>query len=293
LVYDRIVESALFTFRIGKDENRKDFTVHAKAIAATSWYFRALVTNGMKESHTRTVDYTNVEPEDFVRFVEYAYRYDYTVPSWAHDETYVEDQMAPVPEVVPVEPYPNVPPAIPLFNPRYPSAFTNNESGSKKKRGKNNGGADSLPASFDKHNYLTSNEPKTTTLAAFEPQHNTAPDQDFTPVFLAHARLYTFACMRLVDPLKRLTLHKLHKTLLGFQLYERRVPDVIELARYAYKQGEERKNDGTKDELRQLVVEYMVREVTTFGKHEAFISLLQEGGEFVVDFWDLVYQEQL
>ena len=80
-----------------------------------------------------------------------------------------------------------------------------------------------------------------------------APEQNFTLVFLAHAWLYTFACMRLVKPLRRLALHKIHKTLQYFQLYEERIIDVIELTRYAYELGEDKSDDGTIDDLRMLV----------------------------------------
>jgi hypothetical protein len=94
--------------------------------------------------------------------------------------------------------------------------------------------------------------------------------------------------MRLIDPLKRLALSKLHETLRRFKLYNRRVSDVVELARYAYEHGEDRKSDGTIEDLRKLVVEYIACEVSTIGKHEAFALLLQEGGEFVVDFWRII-----
>lgn len=151
----------------------------------------------------------------------------------------------------------------------------------------------SLRQSFGERQYLMQNEPPTQIQLDFLPKRNSKRTQNFTPIFLAHARLYTFACMRLVDPLKRLALHKLHRTLLPFRLYSRRVGDVIDLARYAYDHGEDRKPDGTIEDLRKLVVEYIVCEVSTIGKHEAFAILLQEGGEFVVDFWSIIAKEDL
>jgi hypothetical protein len=36
------------------------------------------------------------------------------------------------------------------------------------------------------------------------------------------------------------------------------------------------------------VVEYMACEVDTIGKHKDFKTLLEEGGEFVTDFWGIV-----
>lgn len=51
--------------------------MHSKAIAATSPQVNALVDNNILESHTGCADLEDVEPEDFARFVEYAYRSDY------------------------------------------------------------------------------------------------------------------------------------------------------------------------------------------------------------------------
>lgn len=86
-------------------------------------------------------------------------------------------------------------------------------------------------------------------------------------MFLAHARLYSFADLRLVHPLKNSALHKLQKTLLAFQLYPKRIGDVIKLVRYAYEHGLDRSEASGMDELRRLVVEYMVSEVDAIGKH--------------------------
>jgi hypothetical protein len=94
--------------------------------------------------------------------------------------------------------------------------------------------------------------------------------------------------MRLIYPLKSLALHKLHKTLMDFELYHQRVSDIVELARYAYENGPDRSEAGTLNDLRQLVVEYVVCEIDTIGRHNRFKALLEDGGEFVGDFWRIV-----
>jgi hypothetical protein len=93
--------------------------------------------------------------------------------------------------------------------------------------------------------------------------------------------------MRLIAPLKALTIEKLHKTLSKFKLYADRIGDIIELARYAYSNQDlpSRSIDGTLDDLKKLVVEYIVCEIDIIGKHDAFVEYIEEGGEFVVDFW--------
>jgi hypothetical protein len=146
-----------------------------------------------------------------------------------------------------------------------------------------------LRTQFNTRNYLLGSSPKSQILHTFEPLSNSAAEQNFTPIFLAHARLYSFAHLRLVTPLKALTLDKLHKTLMGFQLYHNRIGDIVELARYAYSDLDlpNRSDDGTLDELRKLVVEYIVCEIDIIGKHDKFVRLMEEGGEFVGDFWRL------
>lgn len=306
---DSLIQSKLFTFYIGKE--KKAFVVHSKAVAATSWHFHALVNNGMVQSQEGSVEYPDMEQDDFARFVEYSYRYDYTAPSWTLDEKTVKNgdldgaayngEVPPPPPVdwdVPPEPEPEPEPVA--YDEMVPDPYWGlSKAQAKKMRARkepsvnSNQATHSLRQNFHGRAYLTYCEPKTAMLDRFLPTENSTPEQNFTPVFLAHARLYTFACMRLIDPLKRLALHKLHQTLLKFKLYDRRVGDVVELARYAYDNGEDRKPDGTIEDLRKLVVEYIACEVSTIGKHEAFAPLLQEGGEFVVDFWRIIAKENL
>jgi hypothetical protein len=286
-----LIQSDLFTFHIGDDKT--PFVVHSSAVAATSDPFRALVSGGLGEAQTRTAELDDVQPDDFVRFLEYAYRRDYTVPGWTHDGSAaatsdVEQGEEVVVEEAPPSPLPEVNPDNIVQDVPAVEAAADDGWGSfaltpKKKKVKKSD-AVALRNKFQKRNYLTDS----VDLEGFQPKSNSAADQNFTPVFLAHARLYTFAEMRLVYPLRSLTLHKLHKTLVGFQLYTERVGDIVELARYAYDHGPDRSKSGRMNDLRQLVVEYMACEVDTIGKHKDFKTLLEEGGEFVTDFWGIV-----
>ncbi|KAF1838836.1 hypothetical protein BDW02DRAFT_564687 [Decorospora gaudefroyi] len=242
----------------------------------------------MRESETGSVEYADMEPDDFSRYVEYAYRYDYTVPSCGLDDRVTKEEVLEEEARLAEERLETA--RLEEAIPETPVLFS---SKSQKRKAKMLSASITPRTNFVRRNSVTRNEPKASMLDNFEPQGNNSPEQDFTLVFLAHARLYTFAYMRLIDPLKRLALHKLHKTLLGFQLYKRRIGDVIELARYAYGTGEDRKEDGTIEDLRKLVMEYMACAVSTFGKHDDFVSLLEEGGEFVGDFWRTVVKEGL
>lgn len=268
------------------------------------------------ESQTRFADLEDIEPEDFARYLEYAYRYDYTVPTWVKDESntidsserkssaniivndssyrYLSPPLPPSPGPEDIPPTAETPCEIIEDWPVQDEPTSPYYGFSKKETTKPvEIRCATLRPRFDNRKYLSDDEPKAAMNKKFMPVTNSTARQNFTPVFLAHARLYTFAGMRMVDPLKNLVLHKLHTTLLGFKLYHQRVGDVIELARYAYEHGKDREDDGTMDELRTLVVEYIACELSTFGRHKAFLRLMEDGGEFVGDFWNIVMKDKL
>jgi hypothetical protein len=285
--------------------------VHSAAIAATSEYFNALINGGMGEAQKGCATFKDVRVDDFVRFCEFAYRGDYTVPAW--------------------EPVSMDPPAEPDD---VQGVLSKKEREKRKKMRKSsqtwsalivgsrqaayqatsiaNGftpddstfevacavdctgmpvrtSRAQLRSQFNNRNYSLDNCSSDGVFMGFQPVINSAAEQCFTPVFLAYARLYNFAHLRLVTTLKTLTLNKLHQTLLCFNLYRDRIGDVIELARYAYSDLDlpNRGDDGTLDELRTLIVEYIVCEIDTIGEHDEFVKLMEEGGEFVGDFWRL------
>ncbi|KAF2177022.1 hypothetical protein K469DRAFT_604966, partial [Zopfia rhizophila CBS 207.26] len=132
--------------------------------------------------------------------------------------------------------------------------------------------------------------PKTVILDEQSPRSNSTSNEDFTEVFLAHVCLYSFADKYLIQPLRSLALHKLHQTLKGFKLYHTLVGDIIELARYAYPSDHtpDRNEDGTIDGLQQLITEYIAYEADVIGKSMEFSELMEEGGQFVGDFWRIV-----
>jgi hypothetical protein len=275
--------------------------VHAAAIAATSQQLDALINGGMEESATQCAKIEDVNVDDFIRFCEYAYRSDYTTPPWKEvlpelsstsskgqqngdDDPWgvpmpkkkksKKGRVVPVPEIY--EPVPDVyeelPAAPPVPEPLYEAVPISRAP---------------LWTRFNSRTYLDDSGPKAQILQHFEPRSNTAVDQDFKPVLLAHARLYCFAHLRLIEQLTALTLDKLHKTLMNFKLFTSRVEDIIELARFAYSNLDlpDRRDDETINDLRKLVVEYIVCEIDTIGKCDEFVKYMEEGSEFVGDFW--------
>ena len=91
---------------------------------------------------------------------------------------------------------------------------------------------------------------------------NISPDENYTPVFLSHARLYVLVDTYLVRPLCDLALHKLQYCLTKYLLSRGRPGDIVNLIRYAYAST---RGLGA-GPLRTLVAQYAAKEVKDKGK---------------------------
>jgi hypothetical protein len=118
---------------------------------------------------------------------------------------------------------------------------------------------------------------------------------DISIELLAHARLYCFASIRLIEPLQDLALEKLSIALCtSDKLLSSRskcpffMEGYLSLARYVYSDASnlpERTNFEDIDELRDRVVENIVNNIEEIDGTDEFKALMKEGGEFVWDFW--------
>jgi hypothetical protein len=124
-----------------------------------------------------------------------------------------------------------------------------------------------------------------------KPKITVSANDDHTNVLIAHAAMYSFAVRFEIAKLKVLSLGKLHDKLTRFELKAERVADVLTLVRYVYET--ERSMSRDMQELRALVVKYVVSEVSGFGTSDEFGKLLEEGGLFVRDFWNLIHKSLL
>lgn len=258
--------------------------MHSHAIAATSDPFRALVNGNLVEAAERSAVIRDVQADDFLRFIEYAYRRDYTIPPCTPE---VLNEASPDSTKIRG---PNTG-KVALLPQAKPGTRPGMRFGEESKRSATN--SHRLRAEFRNLSYAVDGLPNSELIKQSTPCGNDNADQDFTGILLAHARMYTLAETYMVHPLKTLALHKLHLTLCDFELCDRRTKDIVELCRYAYKNGHDRSEDGTLDRLRALVVEYMAIEICTIQVHEQFLSLIEEGGEFVSDFWVKVARNML
>lgn len=109
---------------------------------------------------------------------------------------------------------------------------------------------------------------------------NENKNEDYTDVFLAHARLYVFANNYLIYDLKTLALENLHETLKCFQLYSHRTQDIISLIHYVY-QNTKILDDGEIEPMRAILVEYVSFEMDILMKDSAFNDLVT--GDEILD----------
>lgn len=116
-------------------------------------------------------------------------------------------------------------------------------------------------------------------------------NENHTNVFIAHAAMHALAINYEITKLKTLSLQKLADKLMRFDCKPERVGDVLALVRWVY--TTESTMLRNMPELTDLVVRYVVSEVSGFGNSEEFADLLMEGGGFVKDFWRIVYTNLL
>jgi hypothetical protein len=115
--------------------------------------------------------------------------------------------------------------------------------------------------------------------------------RNVSDVSLSYARLYAFAEKYLIDILKELTLHKLHKYLVALPIYNRTRTAIFDLLLLAYdnENTPDRTNmseDGVIDELRELVVEFVVVHLPAFRDFSGHRELLVRGGDYTLDLHD-------
>lgn len=128
-----------------------------------------------------------------------------------------------------------------------------------------------------------------TTFSTAPPRSNQGPLEDYSEVFLSHARVYIFADKYDIESLKQLALQNLHQTLAIYTLYPERCRDIIALIRYSYTHTADR---GERiDGLRALLTHYMGIEMAILAQDEGFKTLLlEEEGAVLGDFLKMVTQ---
>jgi hypothetical protein len=111
-------------------------------------------------------------------------------------------------------------------------------------------------------------------------------EDELSEKLVCHAKLYVFATIYMVQPLKELCLHKLSRDLEAFDFGNDFAGEFTELFRYVYvnTSGNDDATIGTGSELRDLVVTYAVCKAEFLVENKAFLEALEEGGEGVLAF---------
>lgn len=125
-----------------------------------------------------------------------------------------------------------------------------------------------------------------------------SPPDEPSNDLIAHARLFVFADRYLIDPIKGLCLHKLHRDLAYFKLTAATAPRLFELLDFTNKNtgsdtgmscGET--ETGMGKDLRDLVVAYAAAQAKKLVEYDAFKVLLTEGGGLFTEFTCLIARQ--
>ena len=116
---------------------------------------------------------------------------------------------------------------------------------------------------------------------------NRGANEDYTEVFLCHARLYVWAEKYDIQTLKTLAFEELHRTLAIYTLYRERTGDIVALLRYIYANTGVRAKGGK--DLRTLLRDYIEYEMSVLMKDEDFQGfMIEDGGPLLQDFVKMV-----
>lgn len=207
---DSIVSSEPFRFYVGPDKT--EYSIHSDLVSRQSKVLAALVYNCMKETTERCVTWEDIETLTFARFAEFVYTGTYTNP----------------------QPAPS-------------SSLSAYDSGG-------------LPCGSESPVYKSGRRQRTnqwrtsTEQSAFwqfkldwaadgtvdcldNPAASYKSDEDFTDVFLAHAKVYVLADRYSIPTLMDVSIKKLLRALNGFTMFEQRTGDVVALLEYSCTNG--------------------------------------------------------
>ncbi|UKZ81768.1 hypothetical protein TrVFT333_009541 [Trichoderma virens FT-333] len=279
--------------------------MHEAAVARLSKTLDNLLNGGMRESDEHRVYWEDTDEKTFLRFGEWAYTGDYKPeePEILLDSSQIDDGLPKI-ELI-HEPAAK---SLALFKPDEtendvnwqhcrrkltngytttvacgecnshftssycPSCGSARYSNCKLCRGVS--GKEKKQAMIDKFNNNSAYASPTTT---HTPRKNTESCEDYSEVFLSHARLYTLADKYDIPDLRNFSIHKLYATLKEFALYPGRMGDIIGLAKYSFT------NTIVGDKLRTLLANYCACIVEDICKRQDFQELINEAPDFACE----------
>lgn len=232
----------------------------------------------------------DVDEGTFARFIEWAYKGYYTAA-----EFHLEPSSSPWPaepsaeECDPTEYVPEPPSAE---SPREaevdePPADLPSESSKVNKWSKwgkkSKASRQELKETFIKRKHTVRRE----VISIAPTRANRLSNENYTEVFLSHARLYVFAEKYDIQLLAMLALENLHDTLALYTLYRERTRDIVDLLRYVYANTSEQPKGC--ENMRTLLKDYVGYEMKTLMTSKKFKALIiDDGGPLLDDFVKMV-----
>ena len=119
-----------------------------------------------------------------------------------------------------------------------------------------------------------------------QPRPNNHHEEDYSEVFLGHARLYVFADKYDIEKLKILAMEELYVSLAVSTMYQQNTSDIVALLRYIYSNTAVPK-DGTED-LRSLMTEYIETEIDSLIQDKDLEVLMSEDASMLADIMGVV-----
>lgn len=282
--------------------NGNPYYIHAQLVSRHSDPLDRMINGQMAEAQKGFAILEEVDEGTFERFMEWAYKGYYTAADFnlkassppAPISSNKEECETTESIQEPLDDFPPPEPALePAAEPEFPTVYPPTEgheswrwgdfqSGKKGKKSKEAKTKHELKASFVGREYTV----RQTTISIPPTRANRGANEDYTEVFLSHARLYVFADKYAILPLKTLALEELHNTLAIYTLYRERTGDILALLRYAYANtGESARGDN----LRMLLRDFVGYEMRVLLKDERFIDLMiEDGGPLLSDFTKMV-----
>lgn len=289
----------MFTFVVG--ERKTEYRVHGRYVSALSVALDLFLAGGTNAGKAQ-VEWPDVDDDTFVRFVQWAYNHNYdpkepqnnsertkvrglptSLPSApdTNNATSHEKRLCSLPSLESICPrcghagkrFTRVQICfcrkwfVPFHCQQCNSVFPQRCSGCDRITKRSCVPTQSVPGSF--LHEAGKKYPAPASSVVFTPRQNTTSSEDYTEVFLCHAKLYVVGDNWLIPQLKQLTLHRLYATLRDFFLHPSRIQDICVLAEYVF----EHTTPG--DEMRDLVIIYfasVIDQVTDCGGVEALMN---------------------
>jgi hypothetical protein len=323
-VSSRLLASRTFTFLVGPEKEPID--VHINLLRSLSEPLDKLMNNGtMKESTERVAVLEEVDVETFAQFAEFCYTRNYRAPPKAKPveavdgpnstDAQMEEQNSP--EIsLPTKycfgcgnTWASTVPQGPMYclncsnstSPIYCVLCRVHHSVARSRRERHQPvcptcceKAEVKRINMWKDNTVILNRLAAKKYGAMDMNHdelrahikNLKPEDELSEKLVCHAKLYVFATIYMIQPLKELCLHKLSRDLEAFNFGNDFAGEFAELFRYVYvnTSGNDDATIGTGSELRDLVVTYAIYKAEFLIENKAFLEVLEEGGEGVSAF---------